>query len=66
MQDPTASLTPLVDRQQEIARIAEALDAAERSEGELLLLRGEAGCGKTRLLQEAIGEASRRGFGTGF
>ena len=34
-------------------RIAEALDAAERGEGQLLLLRGEAGCGKTRLVQEA-------------
>ena len=66
MQDPVSSLPPLIDRQQEVARIAEALDAAERGEGELLLLRGEAGCGKTRLLQEAIGEASRRGFGTGF
>jgi len=49
-----------------VARIAEALDAAERGEGQLLLLRGEAGCGKTRLLREAAAEASRRGFVTGF
>jgi len=56
----------LVDRDEEVARIAEALDAAERGEGQLLLLRGEAGCGKTRLLQEAAGEASRRGFTSGF
>ena len=48
-----SSLPPLVDRQEEVARIAEALDAAERGEGQLLLLRGEAGCGKTRLLREA-------------
>jgi len=48
-----APLPPLVDREEEVARIAEALDAAERGEGQLLLLRGEAGCGKTRLVQEA-------------
>src|SRR3989304_2656407 len=44
-----ATLPPLVDRQEEVARIAEALDAAERGEGQMLLLRGEAGGGKTRL-----------------
>jgi len=57
---------PLVDRQEEVARIAEALDAAERGKGQLLLLRGEAGCGKTRLVQEAVAQAARRGFVTGF
>jgi len=59
-------LPPLVDRQEEVARIAEALDAAERGEGRLLLLRGEAGCGKTRLAQEAAVQAQRRAFATGF
>ncbi|HLB66860.1 MAG TPA: tetratricopeptide repeat protein [Thermoplasmata archaeon] len=60
------TLAPLVDRQEEVARIAEALDAAERGEASLLLLRGEAGCGKTRLAQEAVAEAGRRGFDAGF
>src|SRR3989304_826748 len=61
-----ATHPPLVDRQEEVARIAEALDAAERGEGRLLLSRGEAGCGKTRLVQEAVAQAARRGFVTGF
>ena len=59
-------LPPLVDREGEVARIAEVLDATERGEGQLLLLRGEAGCGKTRLAQEGVAEAERRGFDTGF
>src|SRR3972149_6963453 len=65
MASASASMPALVDREEEVARIAEALDAAERGKGQLLLLRGEAGCGKTRLLQEAVAQAARRGFGTG-
>ena len=61
-----STLSPLVDRQEEFALIAEAVGAAERGQGQLLLLRGEAGCGKTRLAQEAAAEAVRRGFATGY
>ena len=60
------TLPALVDRQEEVAQIAEALGAVKRGEGRMLLLRGEAGCGKTRLAQEAVAHGVRRGFATGF
>ncbi|MEV5976675.1 AAA family ATPase [Streptomyces sp. NPDC052114] len=41
---------PLVGRHDEIARLRALLDAAERSEGGVLVLRGEPGIGKSALL----------------
>ena len=56
---------PIVDRELEIGRIETLLEGARRGEGRLLFLRGEAGIGKTRLLQEAVERAERLGFAVG-
>jgi len=44
---------PLVGRHQELERVRMAIDAARRGQGELVELVGEAGHGKSRLLNEA-------------
>lgn len=54
--------TALVGRDAECVEIGQALDAARRGEGSVLLLAGEPGIGKTRLAQEAMSEAASRGF----
>lgn len=50
----------LVGRAAEWAGIAGALESARASEGALVLLRGEAGAGKTALLDQAAGEPGFR------
>jgi DNA-binding CsgD family transcriptional regulator len=52
---------PLVSRRAELAVLIGAIDAASAGRGEAVLLTGEAGVGKTRLLVEARREAERRG-----
>src|SRR3954469_23214729 len=47
-----ATRSPLVGRKAERARLEGALQQAELGEGGLLLVSGEAGVGKTRLVQE--------------
>jgi ATP-dependent Clp protease ATP-binding subunit ClpA len=42
----------LVGRAGELATLTEAMSAASRGQGRLLLVRGEAGIGKTRLIDE--------------
>jgi class 3 adenylate cyclase len=44
--------TPLVGREPEVARLRVAVDEVTQGRGQLLLLVGEAGIGKTRLLSE--------------
>lgn len=61
---PSATLG-FVNRVEEMKRILDALRAAKIGEGRLLLVRGEAGSGKTRLLQEAASEAEKLGFSVG-
>jgi hypothetical protein len=46
-----AAMTALLERDDELAAIAELLDAAAAGEGGLLLVEGEAGAGKTALLE---------------
>lgn len=55
-----------VDRVEEMNRILDALKIARTGKGQLLIVRGEAGSGKTRLVQEAATEAEKLGFSVGF
>ena len=52
----------LVERDRELAAIASALDSATQGSGGVLLIEGEAGIGKTRLLAEARAAAESRGM----
>jgi DNA-binding SARP family transcriptional activator len=52
---------PLVGRDGEMTRIHRALDDAWSGAGKLSLLSGDAGVGKTRILEEAATHALRRG-----
>jgi DNA-binding CsgD family transcriptional regulator len=51
----------LLERDAEIASIAEALDAATAGSGRVLMLEGPAGIGKTALLAEAMARARDEG-----
>ncbi|TQR85765.1 AAA family ATPase [Mycobacterium hodleri] len=50
----------LVGRAEELAVLWEAVDAASTGGGGLVIMEGEPGVGKTRLLQEVAGAAGRR------
>jgi DNA-binding SARP family transcriptional activator len=54
-------LRPLVGRDAEMTRMHRALDDAWGGTGKLSLLSGDAGVGKTRLLEDAATHAVRRG-----
>jgi DNA-binding CsgD family transcriptional regulator len=53
---------PLVARRVELALLTDAIEAAKSGRGKAVLLTGEAGVGKTRLLVEAQREAERQGL----
>ena len=53
---------PFVGRERELERLRMLLGRAEAGEGGVVLLGGEAGAGKTRLLRELAGEALGRGM----
>jgi len=53
---------PLVGRERELAFLRQALDQARNSRGGLVLISGEAGLGKTRLVAEIQREARSAGF----
>jgi predicted ATPase len=52
----------MVGREQEFAQLVDMLDRAEIGAGGFVVLTGEAGIGKTRLVTEWAAEARRRGF----
>jgi hypothetical protein len=58
---PAFASQPFIGRDREIAELRAALHAAEGGRGTLVLLFGEPGIGKTRLLDELAGEAAARG-----
>lgn len=58
-----ARVTPFVGRSKDLARLQQALDACrERQTGQTIHIRGEAGIGKTRLVEEFEALARRAGF----
>ena len=59
---PRASGRPFVGRTGELHELRAALDEAHDGRGLLVLLSGEPGIGKTRLMQEAAREAGERGW----
>ena len=54
--------TPFVARAQERAKLLRAVERAREGAGSLVLIGGEAGVGKTRLVEEAAAEARRLGM----
>jgi adenylate cyclase len=58
---PSPQENSIIGRSPERQRIEQSLDTLLDGSGGLLLLRGEAGIGKSRLLREAMQQAQRRG-----
>jgi predicted ATPase len=56
-----ASSYHFVGRAEELARLLDALERVELGRPQLVLLAGEAGVGKTRLLAEFTGRVEQRG-----
>jgi dienelactone hydrolase len=54
---------PFVGRRRELGELREALDEAAAGHGVVVVLTGEPGIGKTRLLQEAADRATADGWG---
>jgi predicted ATPase len=59
---PRAPGRPFVGRARELHELRASLDQAQEGLGLLVLLSGEPGIGKTRLMQEAAREAGERGW----
>ena len=57
-----AGLADLVERERELGELADALAAAREGTGRLVFIRGEAGVGKSRLLEAAAGQAAASGM----
>jgi class 3 adenylate cyclase/tetratricopeptide (TPR) repeat protein len=57
-EDAAGSDTPLVGREQELATLRAALQAARGGEGSLIELTGEAGIGKSRLVEDVCSAAT--------
>ena len=61
---PTAGEAPLIGREAELARLDAALARMLDQGGQVVLLRGEAGIGKSRLIREFSAHAAARGLPT--
>jgi DNA-binding SARP family transcriptional activator len=60
--DGSPGRPPLVGRDGELAQLRAALEGAQRGEGSLVAVLGDAGIGKTRVLDELAVDAGRLGF----
>lgn len=58
--------TPLYGRARELALLVAALDAARDGNGSPVVIEGEPGIGKTRLVQELVDAAAARGVAVGW
>ena len=56
--------TPFIGRAEERGQLRASLERLQRSEGSVLLVGGEPGVGKTRLVEEMLAEAEARDFRT--
>jgi predicted ATPase len=56
-----AALRRFVGRAEELAQLLAALEQAERGQPAIVLVAGDAGVGKTRLLAELADQARQRG-----
>ena len=54
--------SPIVGRERELALIKEIIERAAAGQGQLLAITGEAGVGKSRLLEELVALARRQGM----
>jgi DNA-binding SARP family transcriptional activator len=59
--DPARQSAPLIGRELELSRLARALDAVANDAGQLVVVLGEAGIGKSSLLEALEEEARQRG-----
>lgn len=59
--DPFAFDTPLIGREPELGRLRRALEEAWQGRGYLLVVAGEAGIGKSRLVGEIAADALQKG-----
>jgi DNA-binding SARP family transcriptional activator len=59
--DPPVTDTPLVGRAEELDRLRRALEAAWQGAGRAALVLGEAGVGKSRLVEAVVAEAAAGG-----
>jgi len=55
-------VTKLLERERELQELRSALIEAQQERGQLLLIEGQAGLGKTSLLREAVEAATQSGF----
>lgn len=51
-----------INREEEREKLMKGLQSAKKSRGGMVLIEGEAGIGKTRLIEEAVTEARNLGF----
>jgi DNA-binding CsgD family transcriptional regulator/tetratricopeptide (TPR) repeat protein len=55
----TTDRAPLLEREEQLGRIRELIDASRRASGSLVLIAGEAGAGKTSLVRALASEMTR-------